>query len=145
MNRILALVTGICLCALLLCGCGGEKTPISSAVTDTGTIELGAASEEDVVTVPTDYPSILCATLWYCERGDAAWTFSGDGTYTKEKVSDTDSGTWTLTDSGDVLTLSMTDSADGTTMEYQLTFHDDNTVDLLATDGKLYRLLPFGS
>lgn len=148
MNRIFALITSICLCALLLCGCGGGdsgKTPISSSVTQTDTVQLGASAEEKVVPESSDYSSILCNTLWYCESGDAAWTFVSDGTYTKEKVTTTYSGSWTLSDSGDVVTLSMTDSADGTTKEYQLTFHDDNTIDLLSTNGKLYRLLPFGT
>ncbi len=147
MNRIFALITGICLCALLLCSCGGKETttPISSSITESDPIALGAPAEGEVVTDPSDHSSILCATLWYCESGDAAWTFFEDGTYTKEKVSTTYSGTWTVTDNGDVVNLSMTDGSDGITKEYQLTFHDDNTVDMLATDGKLYRLLPFGT
>lgn len=147
MKRIFALVLSICLCALPLYGCGGGDstgTPISSSITQTDTMELGA-STEDVVSDTSDYSSTLCATLWYCESGDAAWTFSSDGTYTKEQVSTTYSGTWSLSDSGDAVTLSMTDSNDGTTKEYQLTFHDDNTIDLLAADGKLHRLLPFGT
>ncbi len=145
MNRIYALIISLCLCLPLLCGCGGEKTAISSSVNETGSIDLSVGSEGEVVTESSDYSSILCGTLWYCESGDAAWTFVSDGTYTKEMVNTSYSGTWTLTETGDVITLRMTDDSDGTTKEYQLTFHDNNTVDLLATDGKTYCLLPFGT
>jgi hypothetical protein len=154
MKRLLACIVCLSLCSLLLCSCGSgsSSASVTSTVTQSETIPLGTASPEitgdgDAVSLAASSESgqFLCATRWYYESGDAIWVFSQDGSYEKQLVSETYSGTWTLSDNGDLIQLSMTDGQDGVTKTYQVTINDDNTMELLTSEGKQVRLTPFGA